>query len=90
MKYPSRDLCSGLFSFDTNVAKFAEIVIKGSHGHIFSYSLGGDQTIYKMCLGSSVSVQAIEVDRHVKNLDAGTGNKATERGANIGARMFVK
>ncbi len=67
---------SRLFRFHADVDKLTKVLIKGGDGNILSDGGGGEQTIDKMCLGSLVAVQSVEVDRHLTDLDARTGGEA--------------
>ena len=81
---------SQLLSFDAYVDELSKVLVKGGDRHVLRDRGGCDQAVDKVSLRSLITVQSIEMDCHLTDLDARTGDQASERGGNVGARMPVK
>jgi hypothetical protein len=83
-------LAGELLSLYVNIGEFPEVLIKSCHWNIFCRRDCGNQTVHKMNLSSSVSVQSVEVSRCLVNLNARTRNRSAKRRSDRVTWMLVE
>ena len=81
---------SQLLGFHAHVDELSKVLVKGGDGHVLRDRGGCDKAVDKVSLRSLITVQSVEMDGHLTDLDARAGDQAPERGGNVGARMLVK
>ena len=81
---------SQLLGFHAHVDELSKVQVKGGDWHVLCDRGGGDKAVDKVSLRSLITVQSVEMDCHLTDLDARAGDQAPERGGNVGARMPVK